>query len=121
MPNVRKFFVTHEGKKEIIIDVGPTFSGLDYSWLFNQFSDQIKLNVKTPGYVDLIQADFSTTTPQQLITTQIMLMASVQKYFDYGMRTMCGIPGVDMVGSLSDWEKLVEKLDKLELLLKPIM
>jgi len=122
LPDVRAFFVAHQGKQEIKINVGSTLSGVDYSWLFDQFSAQIKLNVKVPGYVDLIQADFSTSTPQQLITTQIMLMASVQKYFEYGMfTTLCGIPGVEMLGTIEDWQKLVDKLDKLEDLLGPIM
>jgi len=122
LPNVRDFFVAHQGKKKIEIEVGASLSGFDYSWLFDQFSAQINENVKVTGYVDLIKADFSTTTPQQLITTQIMLMASVQKYFDFEIFTYrCGIPGVDMLGTVVDWIKLVDKLDKLEYLLKPIM
>jgi len=120
LPNVRSFFVDHEGKKTIEIIV-ESLAGIDYSWLFDQFSSQIKKNIKTPGYVDLMQADFSTTTPTQLIATQIMLMASVQKYFDYAFGTLCGIPGVEMTGTQEDWEKLIEKLDKMEALLQPIM
>jgi len=120
-PSIRKFFVDHEGKKEISINVGPSLGGIEYSWLFDQFSAGIRQNIKNPQYVDLIQADFSTTTPQQLITTQIMLMSSLQKYFDYSARTSCGIPGVDMSGTMEDWFKLYQKLHQLESLLKPIL
>ena len=80
LPNIRSFFVDHQGKKTIKI-ITNTLDGTDFNWLFNQFSDQIRKNVKTPGFVDLMQADFTTTTPQQLVTTQIMKMASMQKYF----------------------------------------
>ena len=50
-----------------------------------------------------------------------MLMASLQKYFDYGFGTMCGIPGVEMTGNEEDWIRLAEKTKKLETLLMPIM
>ena len=119
-PNVRSFFVDHEGKKTIEIIV-PSLVGIDYSWLFEQFSAGISKNIKTPGYVNLMKADFSTSSPDQLITTQIMLMSSVQKYFNFAFSTCCGIPGLEMNGSEEDWEKLVEKVDKLETLLEPIL
>ena len=120
LPSIRKFFVSHEGKKEIRIIV-QTFTDLDYSWLFTQFAEQIAANIRHPEYVTLIEADFTTTSPQQLITSQIMVMASVQKYFDYVAATLCGIPGVEMTGSVEDWEKLVTKLEYLRKLLDPIV
>lgn len=118
---VRDLFVAHEGKKEIFIDVGPTLSGIDYSWLFNQFSSGIKANIKNPAYADIVQADFSTSSPDQVISCQVMLMASLQKYFDYSFGTRCGIPGVEMTGSEDDWIRLAEKTKNLEALLMPIM
>ena len=48
-------------------------------------------------------------------------MASLQKYFSYGLGTCCGIPGVEMTGSKEDWIRLAEKTKKLETLLMPIM
>jgi len=118
---VRDLFVSHEGKKEIFIDVGPTLAGIDYSWLFSQFSSGIKANIKNPAYADIVQADFSTSSPDQVISCQVMLMASLQKYFDYSFGTCCGIPGVEMTGSEEDWIQLTEKTKKLETLLMPIM
>ena len=50
-----------------------------------------------------------------------MLMASLQKYFDYSFGTRCGIPGVEMTGSEDDWIRLAEKTKNLEALLMPIM
>ena len=120
LPSIRKFFVSHEGKKEIRIIV-PTFTDLDYSWLFTQFAEQIAANIRHPGYVNLIEADFTTTLPQHRIISQIMIMASVQKYFNYAIVTECGIPGVEMGGTVEDWEKLVTKLEGLSKLLEPII
>eukprot|EP00092_Neocalanus_flemingeri_P085556 GFUD01107661.1.p1 GENE.GFUD01107661.1~~GFUD01107661.1.p1 ORF type:complete len:425 (-),score=138.15 GFUD01107661.1:503-1777(-) len=117
---VRQLFVDHEGKKKIEV-ILPHLATVDYSWLFDQFSRGIKNNVKVPGYVDLMQADFSTTTPHQLISSQVMLMSSLQKYFSYGFGTLCGIPGVEMKGTREDWVKLIEKTRELGELLKPVM
>ena len=54
---VRKLFVSHEGEKEIFIDVGSTISGINYNWLFSQFSSGIKANIKNPEYADIVQVD----------------------------------------------------------------
>jgi hypothetical protein len=130
---INDFFVAHQGQKEIEIKVD-TLGGIDYSWLFDQFSCGLRENIKTPGYVDImqvtqiqsahaviLQADFSTTAPDQLISSQVMLMASLQKYFTYTVSTRCGIPAVEMLGTEQDWEQLLEKTRKLEALLQPVM
>ena len=80
---VRDFFVNHEGKKEIAIELPGRLDDIPYDWLFDQFSEGIRQNIKNPGYVDLMKADFSTTTSNQLVATEIMLMSSLQKYFEY--------------------------------------
>ena len=118
---VREFFVEHSGKEAIEITLPGRLNNIDYSWLFNQFSEQIHHKVKKPGYVDAMQAEFSTTTPDQLIASQTMLMSSIQKYFDFCISTRCGIPGVEMKGTLEDWNHLIKKTEKLKKMLKPIM
>ena len=118
---VRDFFVDHEGKKSIEIELPEKIDLIDYSWLFDQFSKGIRENIKVPEYVDAMEPNFSTTTSNQLISSQIMIMSSMQKYFDFGMMTSCGIPGVDMQGSLEDWQNLVTKTENLQKLLSPIM
>ena len=54
---VRDFFVAHQGKKEIAVDVGPTLSNIvgAEGWLFKKFTKGIKENIKTPGYADAMQ------------------------------------------------------------------
>ena len=116
---VRNLFVDHEGQKKIEI-IGPNLATIDYSWLFDQFSKGLRQNIKTPGYVDVKEADFTTTAPHQLISYQVMLMSSLQKYFTYSFGAMCGIPGVEMKGTQEDWEKLIEKLESLEKILLPV-
>merc|ERR1712008_590309 len=45
---VRKFFVQHEGKKTLSVQVGTgplKVEDIDYSWLFDQFSQKIEENI----------------------------------------------------------------------------
>ena len=121
--NVRKFFVEHEGKKELRVEVGPPplkLESLDYSWLFDQFSNGIKENIKVPKYVQQMIPDFSTTTPIHKIVSQINLMSSVQEYFEYTVFTACGIPEIEMKGTQEDWERLRRKIKELRETLEPI-
>ena len=118
---VRNLIVNHQGKKNLNIEVGFTLSNIDYSWLFNQFSSEIKRNINIPNYVEFMEANFSTTTQEQRIISQITLMASLKKYFSFGFSTSCGIPGLEMKGTEKDWEMLINKFNRLEDTLKPIM
>merc|ERR1712012_240661 len=122
---VRKLFVQHEGKKTIEVIVEPdqfkNISGIDYSWLFDQFSGGIERNINVPEYVQQMIPDFSTTTSVHRIVSQITLMTSVQEFFEYSVNTACGIPAIEMKGTLEDWMKLKEKIKALGKTLEPIL
>ena len=119
-PSVRPFFVNHEGKKTLTVNVGPSIYGGDYEWFFKKMSEQIKANINKPDYTDAIESDFSSSTSVQKIVNNIMLMYSFQKYFEYRMLLMCGIPGVIMMGLEEDWKNMIEKLEKIEAILQPV-
>ena len=119
-PSVRPFFVNYEGKKKLTVTVGPSIYGVDYEWFFKEMSGQIKANINKPDFTDAFESDFSSSTPVQKIVNNIMLMYSFQKYFEYRMLCLCGIPGVIMIGSEEDWKNMIEKLEKIETILKPI-
>ena len=118
---VRKLFVNHEGQKTLRVGVpNATIYDVDYSSFFNQVTDEIARNIKVPKYVDAVTADFTTTTPTTKIVSQLTVMSSVKKYFEFNMVCICGIPGVEMLGTDEDWEKLSKKLEALRVILKPI-
>ena len=117
---MRNFFVSHEGKKTLVVEVGPDVYGVDYSWFLNQMTEKISHNLNVPDYVDTLRADFSTTSPGHVIVSEITVMASVQEYFEYAMMTMCGIPSLQMEGQEEDWARVKEKFLQLKSLLQPI-
>lgn len=76
---VRKMFVEHERKKTLSVDVPTTcIYDVDYDIFFQEMSGKISENVKVPQYVDVVTADFTTTTPTMKIVSQITLMSSLQ-------------------------------------------
>lgn len=116
---VRQYFVNHEGKKRLTVDVDPS-CGIDYEKFFREMTDLIQSNIKVEKYVDTIRSDFSTSTATHRIVSEITVMSSMQEFFEYCMRTMCGIPFVEMEGSEEDWVKLKTKLIDLKKMLQPI-
>ena len=62
---------------------------------------------------EIIVANFTTTTKDSRVVSQIVLMDAMQSYFDYGVMTMCGIPEIRLKGEKHDWENLKSKSKKL--------
>jgi len=115
---VRKYFVNHDGRKRLTVDVDP--SGVDYVKFFREMTDLIQSNIKVEKYVDTIRSDFSTSTETHRIVSEITVMSSMQEFFEYCESTLCGIPFVELEGSEEDWLKLKTKLLALKKILQPI-
>jgi len=116
---VREYFVNHDGKKRLTVDVDPT-CGIDYEKFFREMTDLIQSNIKVDKYVDTIRSDFSTSTQTHRIVSEITVMSSMQEFFEYCCRTCCGIPFVELEGSEEDWLKLKTKLLALKKMLQPV-
>ena len=120
--SVRQFFVAHKGKKKLTVAVEPskTVSTIDYNWFLDEMTSQIADNIKVPRYVDILKANFSTSTSIHVINSQVVVMASLQEYFEYQFGFMCGIPALEMEGELHDWIQIKDKFQMLQNLLTPI-
>lgn len=62
---------------------------------------------------DTIQANFSTTSKDARVVSQIVLMDAMQKYFEYRFSTLCGIPEIRVTGTRDDWVNVSEKTKKI--------
>ena len=85
---------------------------------FDQMADLIKQNIKVTGYVDTIRSDFSTSSEIHKIISEITVMTSTQDFFDFTGGTFCGIPNIEMLGTLKDWENLKKKVADLKRILQ---
>jgi len=112
---LRKKFVSHEGKVKIVISE-PTFvkgsPNNDWESVFPKFSDEISKHVGRDT-VDLIECNFSTTGPVERVVSHVVLMDTVQHYFEYEMMCGCGIPSITLLGTVEDWEHIRAKAGRL--------
>ena len=54
------------------------------------------------------------------MVSQLILMSSVQKYFNFNTYIACGIPEVELLGTEEDWRNLIVKLQDIKKVLSPI-
>ncbi|KAK5745779.1 hypothetical protein LTR17_001281 [Elasticomyces elasticus] len=111
---LRGQFVAHEGKKRLEVKYE---SGDRYTVDFADFAEKIgyliEENVVDPELRKWMMPAFSTTTQHDIVVASIVMMASMQKYFEYYCMIMCGLPSVTLLGEKSDYELIATKLEKL--------
>ena len=117
--SVKKFFVSHDGKKCLNVNVDKMLR-VNHECIYRDMTNLIQSSINVTGYVDTIVSDFSTSTSTHRIVSEITVMASTQHFFEYCLRTECGIPYVELVGEVEDWIKLRTKFTNLRKLLQPI-
>ncbi|KAF1948149.1 hypothetical protein CC80DRAFT_521285 [Byssothecium circinans] len=104
--DLRSQFVTHQGKRELLIDATP-FS------LDDEMARLIDENTVDLGLKEWILPDFSTTTDNDRAVAAITLMGVMGSYFSYWLRAGCGFPSVTLLGGREDWTKLRRRIDRL--------
>ena len=107
---LRRLFVSHEGKKELKV----FWNSPDWDAFSDLMEQEIQKNINVK--LDMMP-EFSTTTQAIHTTACITTMATLKKYFDYKFMLGCGIPAVQLEGTVADWEKLQEKYEALKELL----
>jgi len=111
---LRTQFVTHQGKKELIIDAGPQrINDIDMGKFAQAMTQLIQQNVVDPQLRELIMPNFSTTTDNDKSVAAIVMMGTLQAYFDYYGWIGCGFPSVTLQGEKSDWEEILLKVQRL--------
>ena len=109
--SLRKQFVNHEGKKKIEIRRDDfVFNSKTNPWheVLGNFTIQIRNNTNN-NVADLFVANFTTTSQESRVVSQIVLMDSMQNYFEYVVSTTCGIPEIKLLGNKKDWENVKKK------------
>ena len=116
---LRGKFVQFSGKRKFSIRTEPFSMDFrkgnpDNPWelVFPAFADSINKCVGN-DFAELIVSNFTTTTPTDKAVFEVTLMDAMSSYFEYEVMTMCGIPQIYLEGSLSDWKKIKENLQKL--------
>lgn len=110
---LRPMFVDFDGKKTLTVEVGH-FPRQPEEWehIFPGFTRQIAAH--TGGkIVSVLGSDFTTSTPVSHTASQISIMVAMQKYFDYELTVICGIPQVILHGAPEDWQSIIDRVKVL--------
>jgi hypothetical protein len=111
---LRSQFVSHEGKKELVVKAVGTRYTVDFGHMARTMTAEIEKNVVDPSLRAWIMPEFSTTTTNDTTVCSMVMMATLKEYFSYKFCLDCGIPRVTLEGEKRDWEKILERLEKLK-------
>lgn len=114
--NAEKFrdcFVRHQGNKKLEIRRDDFIEGSpENPWdeAIDELSEQVKASIG--DQYDLIVCNFSTTGKIERVVSEIVLMDTVKKYFDYRIRSLCGIPKITLEGTVEDWQSIRQRIEQ---------
>lgn len=115
----RKKFVDFEGKQKIVVQRNDFLKGSpENPWeeVFSEFGKKITDYIGKEKH-NIFCSPFSTTNNIAQAAMDVSLMDAMQSYFDYCVRTCCGIPTVVLEGSGEDWNSVYDRCDKARKLL----
>ncbi|KAF7315928.1 hypothetical protein MIND_00109600 [Mycena indigotica] len=109
---LRASFVGHEGTRNLMVNQA-TLS--DFGEFARAMVHEIDKNVSDPTLRAWVLPDFTTTTERDTTVASVTLMATLKTYFSYSFGAVaCGLPSVRLEGEKADWEKLLQRADKLK-------
>jgi hypothetical protein len=113
---VRSQFVAHEGRASVSVITshietgGVSLDSIDWEGSIETFSELVK--VLTTDKVKTFIANFSTTGQVERIASKIVLLGALKQYFSYSLvEFICGIPRVELEGTVADWQQIIERLE----------
>lgn len=108
--------IRFEGKQDIEVIRDEFIIGSpENNWesIFPEFSDQIRKTIDEDLH-EMILGDYSTTGPIERLAADIVLMDTMQSFFNYTLMTRCGIPEVTILGTSDDWSLLKQRFQRVE-------
>lgn len=112
--NLRSVFVEHDGQKELEVIKSGFLETVDFGDFAQQMAGLVTKNIKDPTLGDWVMPSFSTTTNTDRVVASVVFMGAMQKYFSYTCGILCGLPSVTLLGDISDWQAILDKLPMLE-------
>jgi hypothetical protein len=111
---LRSTFVSHEGKKQLVVEAVGTRYTVDFGHMAKAMTEKLRENINDPSLVEWILPKFSTTSNNDIVVSAVLMMSIMKKYFSYRFHLSCGIPKVTLEGDKEDWEELLRRIEKLK-------
>lgn len=114
---LRSMFVNFEGRERLTVkrdNMTPETATIDdWNDIFSEFIDQIS-GFTGPEITETLQPTFTTTTDITRAVSDLSIMCAMKKYFTYEVcMCICHFPYILIEGTVDDWQKISEKLEKL--------
>jgi hypothetical protein len=111
---LRSIFVSHEGKQKVQVTAVGTADTVNFGSLALQMTSEMDKFVHDKEWRGWFLPNFTTTTNTDVATAAVIMMGTMQAYFEFTMSLICGLPSVTLLGEREDWEELRSRLDKIE-------
>lgn len=109
---LRSKLVGFDGKRELAVAVQSFPTDEEWPGVIELWSASIREYVP-PKLHAALQCSFSTTTPAIRTASEVAIMDAFQKYFDYVLVCICGIPEVTLRGTVEDWRSIRQRVEQL--------
>ena len=81
----------------------------DWPGVFSELEGNILAKVPNSPAADFSHA-FSTSTPSEIAARRVVLLKAASPYYNYQVGTMCGIPRIELHGTVDDWRWIRERV-----------
>jgi hypothetical protein len=111
--DVRERLVRHAGREVLSLEVLEV-PALAEAWgaqllrLRDALVDEVG-----PGWGRFFGCGFSSSGPVDEVAAAVVMLDAFSPYYDYLMVCVCGIPEITLLGEVSDWEELRERVEIL--------
>ena len=108
---LRRRLVRHQGKLTIEVrrnDFVKESPENPWPEVFEAFAHLIREHVGEETYA-MLRPAFSTTGPVERAAADVVLLDTMQSFFDYLFVSFCGIPAIVLEGTVADWRSVASR------------
>lgn len=108
---LRPRLVRHSGQRHLeVVFRGVPASGQNWQNVVAGFRAAVA-DLVGEGRARLLTCNFSTTTLEAAVASEIVLMDVYAPYFAYDVLCVCGIPEITLLGTADDWRAIRQRID----------
>jgi Domain of unknown function (DUF4419) len=106
---LRSQMVAHAGRRSLTVEL----ESMNYRDAIADLSAQVR-ELSNPVLHETLVCDFSTTTATIRTASEVVLLDTYQRYFEYRINFICGIPEITLEGTRDDWQRIRARVEVLE-------
>ena len=111
---LRDLIVDFEGQEVLTVEVAGSMRTFQSWEIFPPtFLELMSEKVKDPSITEWFIPDFTTTTENDKVAAAASAMCAFQAFFKYVIVFICGIPQVTLMGTVDDWQNLLDRSARL--------